>query len=89
MTYSISIEIGQYVLLFSIFLAVFRLLKGPTVFDRIVAFDCCLFLMLGLILLESIALASSDYMDILLVVSLLGFVGTLAAAAYLEDSILD
>lgn len=66
-----------------------RLIKGPHAFDRAVAFDCTLYLIVGLVLLESIRHRTADYLDILLVLSLLGFVGTLAIAAYLEGTLLD
>ena len=89
MNYELFMDLSIGILAISLILAFIRLIKGPSSFDRVVAFDCCLFLILGIILLESILLNSTDYLDILLVVSLLGFVGTLATAAYLEGSLLD
>jgi multisubunit Na+/H+ antiporter MnhF subunit len=70
-------------------LAVLRILKGPSAFDRLVAFDCFVFLVMGIICLESIQLRSFYYIDVLLVLSLLGFINTLSIAAYTEGNILD
>ncbi len=77
------------VLIAGIALAVGRIFKGPTVFDRLVGFDCFVFLVMGLICLESIQLRSFHYIDVLLVLSLLGFISTLSIAAYTEGNILE
>jgi multicomponent Na+:H+ antiporter subunit F len=43
----------------------------------------------GVVLLDSIVQRTGVYMDVVLVVALLGFLGTISFAAYLEGSLVD
>lgn len=78
-----------FILMFGAGLSILRIIKGPSTFDRLVAFDCFVFLVMGIICLESIQLQSFHYIDVLLVLALLGFINTLSIAAYTEGNILD
>ncbi|HEV2129503.1 MAG TPA: monovalent cation/H+ antiporter complex subunit F [Longimicrobiaceae bacterium] len=73
----------------SILLCVIRAVKGPSLFDRVMAFDAIALNVVGAILLVSILLHSDVFMDVVLVVALLGFLGTTSLAAYLEGSLVD
>ena len=68
-------------------LCVVRIIKGPTAFDRLAAFDCLVLDLVGAVILISLHEHSDAYLDVVLVVALLGFVGTLSFAAYLEGSL--
>lgn len=70
-------------------LCALRAYRGPSLFDRVLAFDCIALNVVGAILLVSILLDSAVFMDVVLVVALLGFLGTIALAAYLEGSLVD
>lgn len=83
------IWIFMLILMAGVSLAVGRIFKGPTVFDRLVGFDCFIFLVMGIICLESIQMRSFHYIDVLLILALLGFISTLSIAAYTEGNILD
>lgn len=73
----------------SLLLCVIRAVKGPSLFDRVMAFDAIALNFVGAILLISILLRSDVFMDVVLVVALLGFLGTMSLAAYLEGSLVD
>lgn len=66
-----------------------RAVRGPTLFDRVLAFDTIVLNLVGAALLLSILLGTSVFMDVVLVVALLGFLGTMSLAAYLEGSLVD
>jgi len=70
-------------------LCLLRAVRGPTLFDRVLAFDCIVLNMVGAALLLSVLLGTSVFMDVVLVVALLGFLGTISLAAYLEGSLVD
>lgn len=72
-----------------IVLCLVRMIRGPTLFDRVLAFDCIVLNLVGAALLLSIRLGTSVFMDVVLVVALLGFLGTISLAAYLEGSLVD
>lgn len=66
-----------------VILALYRLLVGPTVPDRIIAFDLVAFSIVGIIILVSVLWRTPLFIEIMLIFSLLGFVGTVAFISYL------
>jgi len=70
-------------------LCLYRAIKGPTGFDRVLAFDCMVLHGLGMVMVFSMFTSSSAYLDVVLVVGLLGFIGTVSLAAYLEGDLVD
>lgn len=68
----------------ALLIAVVRLVKGPTLPDRVVAMDLVAVLVVGLIV---VAAASSDVrptLDAAVVIALVGFVGTVGYATFVE-----
>ena len=61
-----------------------RLVLGPTVPDRIVALDALLLVVISGIAVGSAVDGEGDYLALLLAVSLLGFVGTVTVARFVE-----
>jgi multicomponent Na+:H+ antiporter subunit F len=68
----------------SLLLALFRLVKGPTLPDRIVAMDLIGVLVVGLIVVVAAASGVRAMLDAAIVIALIGFVGTIAYATYVE-----
>lgn len=81
------IEIGLAVLAFNVALCAYRLVRGPSPFDRIMALECITFNLSGAVVLTSVALETPVFFDVLLVIALLGFIGTVALTAYLGRSL--
>jgi multicomponent Na+:H+ antiporter subunit F len=63
---------------------IIRIVRGPSAFDRVLALDCLVLNAVGAMLLVSILLGTEVFIDVVLVVVLLGFLGTLYLATYLE-----
>ena len=61
----------------------FRLLKGPSVPDRILALDTLYINAIALLVLLGIHLASPLYFEAALLIALVGFVGTVALCKFL------
>jgi multisubunit Na+/H+ antiporter MnhF subunit len=68
----------------ALLIAVVRLLKGPTLPDRIVAMDLVGVLVVGLIVVLAASTGVEATLDAALVIALVGFVGTVAYATYVE-----
>jgi multicomponent K+:H+ antiporter subunit F len=64
-------------------LSFYRLLKGPTAADRILALDTLYINAIALLVLLGIELASNLYFEAALLIALMGFVGTVALAKFL------
>ncbi len=73
-----------YILILSALMVLWRVLRGPTAADRIVAIDILGILIVGLCAMLSIATGKSWYIDIGIAWGLQSFIGTLALAKYLE-----
>jgi multicomponent K+:H+ antiporter subunit F len=64
----------------SITLCLYRLLVGPAVVDRLLALDTITVNVLAFLVVLSIRLGTDVYLDSVLVLALLGFVGTVTIA---------
>ena len=65
------------------FICIFRLLRGPHLADRALAVDVVATQLIGLVILLTMYLGSLVLFDGILVLSLLGFAGTVAMAQYI------
>ena len=68
----------------SALLCVIRLIRGRSVADRIVALDLLLVITVSGIAVLAVATGSGVFLDVLMVAALLGFVGTVTVARYME-----
>ncbi len=68
----------------ALLLAVVRLVKGPTLPDRIVAMDLVGVLVIGLIVVLAASTDVRATLDAAVVIALIGFVGTVAYATYVQ-----
>ena len=62
-----------------------RLLKGPSVNDRIAAMDLIASVIMGVILVYSVLINNEMYFDVTLIISLISFIGTIAVSTYLKQ----
>ena len=64
--------------------AVFRLVKGPSLPDRVVAMDLIGILAVGLIVVLAASTSVREALDAAIVIALIAFVATVAYATYIE-----
>lgn len=80
---NITIIIVAIFICIALILNLWRLLKGPTVSDRILALDTMYINAIALILLYGIHTSSALYFEAALLIAMLGFVSTAALCKYL------
>jgi multicomponent Na+:H+ antiporter subunit F len=68
----------------SILLVFVRLIIGPTIEDRIVAFDLLSAIAIGFLSVYAVSTNSATILDIGIILALIVFLGTVAFAYYLE-----
>jgi multicomponent Na+:H+ antiporter subunit F len=68
----------------ALLLAVVRVVRGPTLPDRVVAMDLVGVLVIGLIVLLAASTGVRATLDAAIVIALIGFVGTVAYATYVQ-----
>ena len=72
------------VLVVAMFLAFFRLVRGPSLPDRVVALDLITVQIAAMLAVDTIATGQSVFLDAAIVLALIAFLGTVAFARYLE-----
>ncbi len=65
----------------------YRLIKGPSMPDRIAALDAIGINLLAMIAIVSLLLDTQVFIDIILVIGILTFIGTTAFARYIERGV--
>lgn len=83
-TTEVAVEIALAMIGVALFLAFIRLLRGPSLPDRVVALDLIGVLTVGSIAAYAVATDQPVLLDPATVVALVGFLGTVAFARYLE-----
>lgn len=72
-------------LMMALIITLIRLLKGPTINDRIAAMDLISSIIMGIILVYAVLIQNAVYFDIPLIISLISFIGTIAVSTYLKQ----
>lgn len=62
----------------------FRLVKGPTIADRVVALDAIGIALVSIIALLSLIIGTEFFLEVIVLLSILSFIGTTAFAKFLE-----
>ena len=71
-------------LLAALVLTAWRLMKGPSVNDRIMAMEVIAIIVMGFVIAYSILINNAIYIDIPVIISLISFIGTVAVSTYLK-----
>ena len=62
----------------------FRLIKGPTVSDRVVALDALGVSLISIVALLSLIYETEFFLEVILLLTILSFIGTTAFAKFIE-----
>lgn len=82
--YVIDVFFVLPVLALSVVMTFWRLLRGPSLPDRVVALDLMTTLGIGLIAAYAIATEQAIFLDVAIIVALISFLGTIAFAYYVQ-----
>ncbi|ASB90573.1 Na(+)/H(+) antiporter subunit F1 [Bacillus sonorensis] len=78
------LQLSLGILAVSTFLYVLRVIKGPSIPDRVVALDAIGINLIGITALVSILLNTSAFLEVILLIGILAFIGTVAFSKFLE-----
>ena len=81
---SVALDIGFALVMISIGLAFYRIAKGPKLADRVVALDMMTVTIVSFCGLYAILTGVDAFLDVALVVALIGFLATVALARFSE-----
>jgi multicomponent Na+:H+ antiporter subunit F len=78
------ISIGKGLLLVAFILAGYRLFRGPTRTDQIIALDLVAAQVMGMIVLFSIDHGQPLYIDLIITIAMISFLSAIALVKYIE-----
>ena len=78
-------NITAMMIFFSIILATVRLIRGPSLSDRVVALDLISILLVAFLVVFAFASSVQAYLDAALALALVGFLGTVAFARLINQ----
>lgn len=79
----ISLYLALLLLSFALIFSFYRLVKGPSIPDRILALDTLYINSIVVLVLAGILLDSALFFETALLIAVMGFVGTVALSKYL------
>ena len=80
----LSLEIGFATVVLSVVLAFIRMVKGPSLQDRVVALDFMTEAIVAFCGLAAVRYDNAAFLDVALVLALVGFLATVALARFAE-----
>lgn len=79
-----ALAIGKIFLVVALFAGTWRLFRGPTLTDRVVAIDLIAGIVLAFALLIALESGRSLYITVSLAISVVSFIGTIAIARHMQ-----
>lgn len=83
---NVALYVGFISLSLAYLASLYRLIKGPTLPDRIVVIDLVASVTIGMIMLIILTTRKTVYIDIAMVIALIVFMGNVAFAKYLKKT---
>ncbi len=83
----ISLTIALIIMGLSILVCFIRVVKGPTMSDRVVALDTIGITLIGIIGIVMMIQNTLAYSDVILVIAILAFIGSIALAKFIEGGV--
>lgn len=80
----LSLDLGFIAIIVAVGVAFIRLIRGPTLADRVVALDMMTVLIVAFCGLFAISSGERAFLDVAVVLALVGFLATVALARYAE-----
>jgi len=77
-------DVAMFMLALAAAIAFVRLLRGPSLPDRVVAMDLLGTLTVGLLVVGAAASAQRAFLDAAIIIALIGFVSNIAYARFIE-----
>nr|WP_042352182.1 Na(+)/H(+) antiporter subunit F1 [Bacillus massiliigorillae] len=86
--FQIIIAIALVCISLSMLGLIYRVIKGPSIPDRVIALDALGINLIAVIALVSIFLDTYAFLEVILLLGILAFIGTVAMAKYLEKGVI-
>ncbi|NLJ76358.1 MAG: Na(+)/H(+) antiporter subunit F1 [Peptococcaceae bacterium] len=79
--------VSLVLLIFSILATIYRLVRGPSAPDRVQALDALGIYLIAGVAIFSVYLKSTAFFEVILLIGILSFIGTIAFARFIERGV--
>lgn len=84
MMFQMILILSLGIIALSSLLLIIRLIKGPSIPDRAISLDAIGINLIGITAIISVVLNTNAFLDVILLLGILAFIGTVAIAKFLE-----
>ncbi|MEA1984166.1 MAG: cation:proton antiporter [Euryarchaeota archaeon] len=84
---SLLLDVSLVFMVLSLMPCLYRVIKGPTIPDRVVAIDAMTTVIVVMLGVYSFLQNSVFFMDVALVLAIIAFVGTVTISKYLDEGV--
>ncbi|GIN62040.1 Na(+)/H(+) antiporter subunit F [Robertmurraya siralis] len=81
-------HIALFCLALSMIGLIYRVIKGPSIPDRVIALDAIGINLIAIVALTSMVLKTNAFLEVILLIGILAFIGTVAFSKYLEKGVI-
>ena len=85
---SVILKISLALFMFAIALSLYRVIKGPSMPDRAIALDTIGVNLVSSIAIVSLVLHTKAFLEAILILGILAFIGTIAFSKYIERGVI-
>lgn len=82
---SLLLDFSLTFMVIAIIPCIYRIIKGPTIPDRVIAVDAMTTVIIAMLGIYSYVQGSVFFMDVALVIAIISFVGTVTISRYLDE----
>lgn len=86
--FAIAMTISLVFLSVSILVGLYRVIIGPSMPDRVIALDAIGINLIAVVAVLSVTFRTSAYLEIILLMGIIAFIGTVAFSKYIERGII-
>ena len=84
----VIMNVSLFLFMIAIALSLFRVIKGPSLPDRAIALDTIGVNLISAIAIVSIVLKTKAFLEAILILGILAFIGTIAFSKYIERGVI-
>lgn len=85
--FEIILNISLVLLSVSTIAYLYRVIKGPSISDKVIALDAIGVNLVGITAIISVILRSNSFLEVILLIAIVAFVGTVAFSKFLEKGV--
>jgi multicomponent Na+:H+ antiporter subunit F len=71
----------------SVMVSIYRLIRGPSMADRVLALDAISYHIIGIVTVLTVMMDTQAYLEIVLLIGIIAFLGTIALSKFVDGGV--